>query len=269
MNDKNEFEPVDLLLSREELLLLLDLLQANTIPGLEVDPFGELNDAQRQLAIVWAGRALRARELAQLNEAGELMVHDDLLTAVGTCAYADKAIFAFHWHAGAKIAAPYFGHMRGDDVVVHIRPEDVLHQFTILPSKEELLTQLLDFCNYENTLDISEQSFEMRVTNKSFVQAREAVDNDDEERAVRLLVKNGAERETAVSFISTLTNTPSISILQTLKKDESDAMRKNDFTIIQNDEYTWFIVPVKEYGLHFKRIYKNELENILIGWLPT
>ena len=95
MNDKNEFEPVDLLLSREELLLLLDLLQANTIPGLEVDPFGELNDAQRQLAIVWAGRALRARELAQLNEAGELMVHDDLLTAVGTCAYADKAFFGF------------------------------------------------------------------------------------------------------------------------------------------------------------------------------
>ncbi len=270
MNDKKQFEQSNVLLSREELLLLLNLLQADDIPGLEIDPFGELNDDQRQLAIIWAGRALRARELAQLNEDGKLMVQEGLLTAVGTCAYADKAIFAFHWHAGSKIASPYFGHIRGNNVVAHTRPEDVLHLFTTLPSQKELLSQLLDFCGYENMPSASSQPLEMKVTNDVFVLAREAADGDENEKAVALLVDNGAGKETAVALTSTLTNAPNISILQTFKNDENNVAQKNDVTIIYNDICIWFVSPIqgtKESTLLFKVINKNEIENILISLL--
>jgi len=264
MRDENEFEPMNVLISREELLLVLDLLKAETIWGLDNDPLGKLDEAQRQWAVIWASRALRARQLAQLNEAGELMVHDALLTAVGTCAYADIVVSVFHWQAGEEIPLRYFGHIRGEDVVAHTRPEDVLHLFTLLPSKEELLSQILDFCEYK---DVPPADFEMRVANQNFVQVRELADARKEEQAVKLLVDNGAEGETAVAFISTLTNSPRISILQTLKQDGSNTLQKSNFTIIQNDVYIWFVVPIQEKEtdtLLIKFIGKRDIENILV-----
>lgn len=264
MRDENEFEPINVLISREELLLVLDLLKTEAIWGLDNDPLGKLDEAQRQWAVIWASRALRARQLAQLNEAGELMVHDGLLTAVGTCAYADKAISVLHWQAGTEVPSRYFGHIRGEDIVAHTRPDDVLHLFTLLPSKEELLSQILDFCEYT---DVPPADFEMRVATENFVQVRELADDRKKEEAVKLLVDNGVKRETAIAFISTLTNSPRISILQTLKQDGSNTLQKNNFTIIQNDVYIWFIVPIKEKEgdtLLIKFIEKRDIENILV-----
>jgi len=264
MSDKQEFEPINVLLSREELLLVLDLLRADEISGLDADPLGALDDEQRQLAVIWASRALRARQLAQLNEAGELMVHDALLTAVGTCAYAEKAISAFHWRAGEETPSRYFGHIRGEDVVAHTRPEDVLHLFTLLPSPEELLSQLLDFCAYEDT---PSAAFEMRVTNEIFVQARGLAGEGKADQARQLLIDNGAGRETAVAFIATLTQSPRVSILQTLERDGDNAVQKSDFTIIQNGTYSWFIMPVQEAGedmLLVNALGRSEIENILM-----
>ena len=267
MSNENEFKPMNVLLSREELLLVLDLLKTKAIWGLDNDPLGVLDEAQRQWAVIWASRALRARQLAQLNEAGELMVHDALLTAVGTCAYADKAISITHWQAGEEIPSRYFGHIRGKDIVAHTRPEDVLYLFTLLLSKEELLAQIFDFCEYK---DVPTAAFEMSVANKHFAQARELADNGKEEQAVKLLVDNGAERETAVAFVYTLTNSTRVSILQTLKQGESDTLQKNNFTIIQNDVYIWLIVSVQETGgdaLLIKFVTKSDIENTLFDWV--
>ncbi len=264
MSDENGFEPINVLLSREELLLVLDLLRAATIPGLDADPLGELDEAQRQLALIWAGRALRARGLAQVGEDGALEVHSALLTAVGVCAYANDAVFGFHWPAGGEAPVRYFGHIRGDDIAVHTRPEDVLHLFTLLPSKEKLLAQVLAFCEFE---DVPEpRAFEMTVTNDVFVQAREMANDGDADGAAALLTGQGADGETAVAFTATLVNSPRITILQILKQDGDDAVQKSDFTIVQNDDYAWFIAPAQTEGeakLLIRSTTKDEIEGVL------
>lgn len=267
MDNEDELELINILISREELLLVLDLLQVDAISGLDTDPLGALDEKQRQLAVIWASRALRARQLAQLNGDGDLMVHDALLTAVGTCAYADKALSIFHWKAGEEIPSRYFSHIRGEDIVAHTRPADVLHLFTLLPSKEMLLSQLLDFCEYA---DVPPAAFEMQMTNAEFVQVRELVDGNEGEQAIKLLVDNGAEGETATAFVSTLAASPRVSILQALKQGEGDTVRKNDFTIIQNDSYSWFIEPVREAEenrLLISSSSKRAIENVLIDLL--
>ena len=263
MSDENGFEPINVLLSREELIFVLDLLQADSIPGLDADPLGDLTVQQRAMAMVWAGRALRARELGQLNEAGELILHQALLTAVGVCAYSSQAVFIFHWPEAGADPSRFFGHIRGADIASHTRPVDVLHQFTLLPSREQLLAQVLDFCGYEDGSESADLT--MTVNNAVFVRARELASDGQTQAAVDLLTTDAAPVETAVAFADTLADSPRVSILQTLKQDGEDTVQKSDFTIVQNDKYAWFIASAQddEAALLVKTTNKNELETLL------
>ena len=84
MNKKTP-TPINLLLSRAELQLTLELLQARTIPGLEpTDPvLADISPEQQQVARTLAERALRARELLHVQPDGELVIHRLLLSTVG------------------------------------------------------------------------------------------------------------------------------------------------------------------------------------------
>jgi hypothetical protein len=262
MSDENGREPINVVLSREELIFVLNLLQANSIPGLDGDPLGDLSAEQQALASIWAGRALRARGLAQLNEAGELVVHHALLTAVGVCAYASQAIFIFHWPEIGTEPRRYFGHIRGEDIASHTRPADVLHQFSLLPSREQLLAQVFDFCSYEDGSETADLT--MTVSNDDFVRARELVNEGQTQAAVGLLTNGNAPAEAAAAFVATLANVPHVSILQTLKQEE-DTVQKSDFTLVQNSEYSWFIALAQadETALLVKTTTKNEVEALL------
>ena len=83
MTTNGKSEAINILLSREELLYVLNILQAQTIPGLDADPLGQMDGPQHQLALVVAERALRARELAISHNGSGMVVHNALLTAVG------------------------------------------------------------------------------------------------------------------------------------------------------------------------------------------
>lgn len=263
MSDENGFEPINVLLSREELTLILDLLQATSIPGLDTDPLGDMNSEQRTLAMIWAGRALRARELAQLNDAGELVVHHALLTAVGVCAYSSDALFIFHWPRVGDEPKRYFGHMRGEDIVSHTQLADVLHLFTLLPSREHLLNQVFDFCEYEDGTATGVLS--LTVSNASFVRARELAFAGQLEAATNLLTAENVPADAATAFATTLASSPRVSILQTLKQNGEDTVQKSDFTIVRDDQYSWFLAPAQddEAALVIKTTNKEEVENLL------
>jgi hypothetical protein len=263
MSEENGFEPINVLLSREELIFVLDMLQADSIPGLDADPLGDLDPQQQAMSMVWAGRALRARELGQLNEAGEMVLHRAVLTAVGVCAYSSDAIFIFHWPEAGAEPSRYFGHIRGEDIASHVRPADILHQFSLLPDREHLLAQVFDFSNYEHGTETDDLS--MTVSNANFVRARELSSEGQTEAAADLLVGNGAPMETAVAFVNTLADSPRVSIMQTLKQEGEDTVQKSDFTLVQNGDYTWFVAPAQEdeSALLVKTTVKDELETLL------
>jgi hypothetical protein len=271
MSDENKSEPLNILLSREELSLVLSLLQANTIPGIDTDPLGEMTEEQQVLASIFAGRALRARELARVKEDGELAIHAALLTAVGVCAYAQNTIFAYHWTDNGETFRRYFGHVRGDDIVAHTRPEDVLHLFTLIPSKEQLVESVLAFCEYEDSAE--PQALEMIVPSDGFAQARELADAGDAQAAVETLTGETAATEIVQAFVDTLVKAPRVSVLQTLKQEDDETVRKRDFTIVQNGHHSWFIIPVADedeaenQSLLIKSTTRDEVQSLLTEWV--
>jgi hypothetical protein len=260
MDNENRMEPINLLLSREELLFALNLLEAQFIPGLDPDPLGELTAEQRPLALTVAGRALRARELAQVQENGEWLLHNDLLTAIGGCAYAQSLISVYHWSPTADTPARYFGHIRGNNIVAHTRPEDVLHRFTLLPSREQLASQVLAFCGYDN--GAASPTLELSLPAAALGQVRELAVAGERAKAEETLAEHSVAPDTAKAFVDILAASPKISILQTLKQQEEGAVQKQDLTLLQNDHQAWLIIAFPE-TMQVKTVTKSELEALL------
>lgn len=238
MND----EPITVTLSRDELLLTLRLLEAETIPGLDDDPFGPMSEEQRTLAHVVAGRSLRARGLAQLNAEGDLTLHAGVLTAVGACAYAHKSLFLVHWPAPEETPRRYFGHVREEETVAHTRPADVLHQFLLLPSRDRLVAQALDFCGCGEMG--GNGRFEFTISGRAFAGAREEAESGSGEEAAEVLTEAGVAAEAAEALVATLRQGLRVTIFQTLRLQE-DRTQKRDFTVLQNADYGWLLIPTE------------------------
>lgn len=263
MPNENAVESVNLLLSREELLFALNLLDAQFIPGLDPDPLGELTPEQRPLALTIAGRALRARGLAQVQANGEWVLHNDLLAAVGGCAYAQSVASIFHWTPNAGTPARYFAHIRGDNIVAHTRPEDILHRFALLPSQAELMAQILALCNYKN--GNGSGKLELTVPGAAFVQVRELAAGGDTAKAVEMLQGHGAAPAAAKAFVDTLAASPSVTILQTLKQEGGQAVKKQDLTLLQSGQHAWLVIaaPDDNAPLQIKSTSRADLEALL------
>ena len=234
----NPTEPINLLLSREELLLTLRLLQVGSIPGLDRDPRGDLTPDGLELALTVAGRALRARELAQVQEDGSLALHNLLMTAVGICAYAAQTIFVYHWQEDGDLPARYFGHMRGDDFVAHTRPDDVLHLFTLLPTKGQMVEQILQLCAWEDKAQ-KNGAFSLEVSD--FGQVRQWARTGEVDTAVTHLTNHQANPEAAAALVNTLSHSPHVSIMQMLKQQADQSVAKHDFTLVQDKDHAWLM----------------------------
>jgi hypothetical protein len=241
MNEDNSLQPLAVILSREELLAVLNVLRAPTIPGLDRELSGELTPEQEAFALVVARRALLARGLAQMQANGELLLHRGLLTAVGTCAYAQASILAYYWPAGAQAPERLFGHIRGDDVVVHTRPAPVLHRFTVLPSKDALVEHVLAFCQFEADPPVTR--FDFAVPRQDFADARQLANAGNASAATGLLVQDGVPDAAAAALVTTWSAAPRVSVLQTLVQQGNQAVRAREFTLVQDGQTTWWVAP--------------------------
>lgn len=267
MANDNTIELVNFVLSREEVLFTLNLLEAPFIPGLDPDPLGEFNPEQRALALTIAGRALRAREMVQIHNGGEWVLHNVLLAAVGSCAYPQSVVSIVHWMPQSDTPARFFGHVRGNEVVAHTRPADVLHRFALLPSKDQLLMQTLAFCRYEN--GVSGPTFELSVPGAVFAQVRELATAGETARAVELLTGQGVAPDAAAGLMETLAASPQVSILQTLKGQGDGSVQKQDLTLLQSSGAAWLIIATADEAapLKIKTTTKAEVQELLAAGL--
>lgn len=243
MTNSETVEPLNILLSRDELLLVLSELDSDFIPGLDADPLGELTAEQQSLALTVAGRGLMARELAGLTDDGELVLHTALLTAVGVCAYSQNAVFAYHWPAGSDEPVRHFGHVRGDVAVAHTRPQDVLHLFSLLPSRAALIDEVVVLARSSTSPKKSNFAGELTISGVDFGRARALAAAGDADEAAAVL--GGAEQDpAAVALADALAASPDVTILQTLKQLESGDVQKRDFTVIasQDGQGAWLVI---------------------------
>ena len=238
MNDLST--PMELLLSREEVFFVLDVLQTQFLPGLDQDPDGDLTKEERAIAVRTAGRALQARQLLQVRAGGEFALHNTLLRVLGVCAYSQGTVFVYHWPPGSPNPIRSFFHTRGNDGVIHVRHNSVIHRFTLVPA-HEIAQRVLEACAFQP--EESPGSVEVLVSNQGFLQARELAERGEVGAATQLFQQEGASLEQAQKIAKSLAGTTTISILQVVKQ-ESASVRKRDITFVQNGVHRWMVEPM-------------------------
>lgn len=266
MADTND-QPMNILLSRDELLLILQLLRAPSLAGLDANPAREWSADQQQVAFTVAERALRARELAHLRANGELAVHTALLAAVGVCAYPQTTIFVYHWPANAEAAIRYFAHQRAGELVAHTRPADVLHLLTRLPTPAALVTQLFTACGWEETPTGANQQFTLPAP--LFADVRRLAMNNDVAGALDLLRTQRIAIESARPFVMTLAEAPRLSVVQ-MRKQGNGGVQARDLTLVQNSQRSWLVtngVNNDPDTLAIKATTRAEVTTLFTSWL--
>jgi hypothetical protein len=262
------YNPPTIVLSQEELLAVLDVLQARSIPGMDAPQFARLNESQKLLVLNTARHALQARSLAHLRDDGVLLVHRALLTAVGVCAYSQSAAAIYHWSPSAETPTFFSGHIRGDDIVAHTRPDAFLHQFALLQSKSQLIESMLEACDYRGPLP--PEPIELTLSPQAFAASRELAERGKPEEAAERLQADGADADAADAFAHTFASMPRVSIFQTVKQQVNEPLRTQQFTLLQNGTWVWMVVPTERAAtspLKATSVTPDNIQSALTNWL--
>lgn len=268
-------------LSRDELLFVLNSLQSDTILGLDQDLVGELTSDGRDIALTVAARSLRARTLVQAQPDDSIALHTDLLNAVGTCAHAQRALILLHWAEPGDRPERFFAHSRDSIYVSHTQPDDILHLFSLYPTKPDLVSHSLAFCQVRNGKEIPEYTFSLNRVH--FDQVSDLAGNGKEDAAISLLAEQseieGAKHkidEIARYLIRAFGNPVRMTLIQSIKPDQGGVPEQMDLMLIHDDTVLWMISTPRrnddeqhlaEQIFKIEMVSRNKVAERLIEWL--
>lgn len=280
--DNHQDESRQILLSREELLFVLQQLDATTIPGLESDPLGDLTPEGQTLALTVAERALRARGLVQLaSTAADLAVRpvrvdQQLLTMIGVCAYSQRAIFLYHRGREAGSSGRYFGHIRsdntageqGDIVIGHTLPAPDLHRLTRFPSRTDLFADLLTSCA---CAEVRSGAHEFTLPFSVFQRVQETTDTSERETAQQFLLESNVSEASAAAFVELFAEDYQLSILQMVQQQADNTVTQREFLLFHAKDTTWLAFAngqsAGETEMLIRTTDHTELQQLWSAWL--
>jgi len=270
MNGQQNNGTQRIVLSREELLFVLRQLNAETLPGLEADPLGTLTPAGERLAQSVAEQALRARGLVRHDDAdpAAIHIHRTLLTLIGGCLHAQQAIFLYAHRRGQQSPLRYFGHLRGDEVVVHTHPERALHQFTLLPNRDALFTEIQTICLCP---EHSPFDGEFTVPFTLFEAIQRGADSNERSAAQRLLTEANVATTTANAFLDLLATDYLLSIFQVVNQQTDGTIAQREMVLFHDDHIAWLAFAAQQSDgqteMYIRTVNREELTELWSAWI--
>jgi hypothetical protein len=143
------FQPISLTFSQEEVVLLLKLFGAPTIPGLGEDPLAGLPKEHVQLILSSAERSLKARQILSVATDGKITIDRLALALLGPCVTPEFSLIANRTRRNNLPETLYF-HAAQAMKVEHAITGPGLHAFTALNGQEILLDRLGGFLNLDS-----------------------------------------------------------------------------------------------------------------------
>ena len=136
--------PPSLTFSQEEVVLLLKLFNAPTIPGVGEDPLPGLDEERQRLILSTAERGLKARQLVSKAEDGTVVIEKMVLALLGTCVAPEFSVIASRIERRQPPENIYF-HCAQKMVVAHTISGPGLHTFAALTDRAQLFDHLQRF----------------------------------------------------------------------------------------------------------------------------
>jgi len=236
----NRDEPISITLSVEELLVVLNTLQAPSIPGLEAEAWTKLTPDQQNVSLSVAGRALEARGLAEIDQFGALLIHRALLTAVGVCAYPQKTALVDYWPANDP-GQRLYAYTRDNDSAVHTVNRG-LHTFVLLPSEAALVNHLVEACQWSNSS--ATPALELTIPRDEFTKVCDASADGGEAEALKILNSATKADGAGTALVHSLVSAPRISVVRSLRYNGGQVGPEQSFTVIDGADQAWLVAGV-------------------------
>lgn len=230
------------LLSRDELLVILRLLSAVALPGLGPDPLGELTVEQQALGLIVAERSLRARELATLDEQGALLIQRGVLELVGSCALAPGTLVVTHVGALQNRAVQWFGHHLDAIFVAHLLPDIVLHQFTQAANRAALVALAGDLAAWPDCPAAPLPPLVLPAD--VIVAAREQAPQNGDAVRSRLIAAN-ADPASATALTEILAGPHGVTVVQALHRRNADITAVTSITVLSHSAGLWVMTELE------------------------
>lgn len=251
---------LQLLLTYEELALVLKLVNASTLPGLRSSQVEPRTPEQEMQSLMYAERSLRARELARITPDGQFVVHNALLSAVGVCAYAQEALMLLHIRPDRTLIE-FCGSQKDGTVVTYTQPEPGLYQLSVLQDPADLVAQALASCDCQS-LPVA-QGKTLTVADITLKQAREFAEHGLVREAAALLAADN-DATSAATVAELLAAQHALSILMFLRRQPDDTVLTQELTVLHTPQVAWLMTQLPDQATrHLRPISSPELSDVL------
>jgi hypothetical protein len=229
------------LLSRNELEVILRVLEVGDLPGLESDPLGELTAEQRAYGLIVAERSLRARELARTNEAGKLLIHREVLELVGACGLSEGTLVVTTARPADATGAQWYGHRLGETCVVHSLPDLALHQFTQVADRTALVQLIGASAGWP---DCPAAPISPVTLAGDVIASARTMAPQDQAAAATALKAAGAESVTADALAATFASPYGVTVVQAIHRRDANTVAAASVSILYNDAQLWLMTEI-------------------------
>lgn len=195
----DEREYLSIRLGHEELVILLGILKASTLPGLEDDLLEGLSEEQKEASLATAERSLRARGIINFDEEDERIKVEPLtLALLGTCVYPQSTTSVMVLDKMGDIKAGYY-HSRDDFLVEHSFRGDGIYQFTTAAGREDMEKRYFDLLGFEKRPVPEDKPFEAPISGME--EMREIVRKGERDKLAEILGEKGVNGEAAEKVV--------------------------------------------------------------------
>ncbi len=227
-------------LGQEELVVLLGVLRASTLPGLGEDPLGGVSEEQREAALGAAERSLRARGLIAVDAAESRVEVEPLtLALLGTCVYPRYTISFAALDKTGNIDAAYY-HGRDDFLVEHSFPEPGICEFLTAAGKEAMHDRLMHRMGLAGGPAPAGKPFKVPLSGME--EARELAKAGKREEIIKVLAEKGMGREEAEMVTAIFeSSTRSFFMVRADYGETPDETRGEGIALLEQDGGYWLM----------------------------
>lgn len=233
-------KPIAFSLSQEELVVVLRYLQRADILGLNKAFMDELDEAQQQLVLSIAERAMVARGFLSPTQNQQMALIPVIRALVGICATPEQSVVVTV-NRPENLTETFFFHQVREFLVSHTIPMSGIHQFVQMKDEQAVFQVISSLMSSLPESNPKLASFELPQTVIS--QAREAAAVGLAE-PLEVLSQTALPKNAQQLFAASLADIGMSLTLVTFVHQADNAVSADGFTLLHGNGNAWWLRPM-------------------------
>lgn len=262
---------ISLSFSQEEVVLILKILGADTIPGVGQQPFGEVSEEVERHLLASAERTLRARAMIAIEDE-RINIDQTVVALIGTCAVPQLSWLVTRTVKN-QLPENRFYHSTPSMFVEHTISGPGIHTFTALARQEQMVERLTNFWELHSpqelpqSLIVPTETIQRMLQELMFAEAAESAPEPESE----LPISEPVLAVNTIALIDHSENANSTSSVANLDETQSliEPMEIMSTSYIQCQDSLWQTIRRDDMQIELQSISPAAISEQINHWQST